>query len=148
MSSQFSSLKEMQAAIEEVLPHQCELTKCEIEGPQVVLYLKNIRAFYEDRNLLTKLASRVRKKITLRSDSSVLLPPEAALEKIKQLVPPDAGIADIKFDTAFNEVVIEALKPGVVIGKGGLVLKSIVLETGWNPRVLRSPTSPSEVVKA
>ncbi len=148
MSSQFSSLKEMQAAIEEVLPPQCELTKCEIEGPQVVLYLKNIRAFYEDRNLITKLASRVRKKITLRSDSSVLLPPEAALEKIRALVPPDAGIADIKFDTAFNEVVIEALKPGVVIGKGGLVLKSIVLETGWNPRILRAPTSPSEVVRA
>ncbi len=138
----------MQTAIEEVLPKQCELTKCEVEGPQVVLYLKNIKAFYEDRNLLTKLASRVRKKITLRSDSSVLLPPEEALNKIKALVPPDAGINEIKFDTAFNEVVIEAHKPGVVIGKGGLVLKSIVLETGWNPRVLRSPTSPSEVVRA
>ncbi len=148
MSSQFNSLKEMQAAIEEVLPPQCELAKCEIEGPQVVLYLKNIRAFYDDRNLITKLASRVRKKITLRSDSSVLLPPEEAAAKVKAIVPPDAGITDVSFDTAFNEVVIEALKPGVVIGKGGLVLKSIVLETGWTPKVLRAPTSPSEVVKA
>ncbi len=148
MSSQFTTLKDMQTAVEEILPPQCELTKCEIEGPQVVLYLKNIRAFYEDRNLITRLASRVRKKITLRSDSSVLLPPEQALEKIKSLIPPDAGVTEVRFDTAFNEVVIEAMKPGVVIGKGGLVLKGIVLETGWNPRVLRSPTSPSEVVRA
>ncbi len=148
MSSQFTSLKDMQAAVEQIIPPQCELTKFEIEGPQAVLYLKNIKAFYEDYNLITKIAARIRKKVTLRCDSSVLMPPEPALAKIKAIVPQEAGITEIKFDTTFNEVVIEALKPGVVIGKGGLVLKSIILETGWNPRVLRAPTSPSEVVRA
>lgn len=143
-----NSLKEIQASVQEVLPAECELTKIEFEGPQVVLYLKNMRAFCNDETLITRIASHVRKKILLRSDPSVLMPPDKALEKIRQLVPPEAGITEIKFDGTFNEVVIEAMKPGVVIGKNGSVLKSIILETAWSPKVLRAPTSPSEVEKA
>ncbi len=141
-------IKELQDKVQEVLPKECDLTKIEIEGPQIVLYLKNMRAFCNDENLITRIASHIRKKVLLRSDSSVLMPPERALEKIKEIVPPDAGIVDIRFDVVFNEVVIEAMKPGVVIGKNGMVLKSIILETAWSPRVLRAPTSPSEVEKA
>jgi predicted metal-dependent RNase len=143
-----NNLKGLQEQIEEVLPKECELSKIELEGPQVVLYLKNIRAFYQDENLITKLAGRVRKKILLRSDAAVLMAPEKALPAIKSFIPEGAGVAEIKFDPVFHEVVIEALKPGLVIGKGGSVLKSIILETGWAPRVLRAPTSPSEVEKA
>ncbi|HII39202.1 TPA: beta-CASP ribonuclease aCPSF1 [Candidatus Micrarchaeota archaeon] len=143
-----NSLKEMREAVQQVIPPQCELTRIEVEGPQVVLYLKNIRAFYEDRNLITRIASRVRKKILLRSDSSALRPPSEALARIKQLIPIEAGVTEIKFDPVFNEVQIEALKPGLVIGKGGIVLKTLILETGWSPKVLRAPTSPSEVERA
>lgn len=140
--------KELRKAVEEVLPPECELTEVEAEGPQVVIYLKNIKAFYEDENLITKLASKVRKKVLLRVDSSVLKEPEAALQKIKELIPEEAGVEAIDFNPSFNEVVIQALKPGLVIGKRGCVLKKIILETGWSPRVLRSPTIPSEVEKA
>ncbi len=47
----------------------------------------------------------------------------------------------------FNEVQIEAMKPGLVIGKGGSTLIKIVMETGWVPRVLRIPTMNSDVIK-
>ncbi|MBI5228767.1 beta-CASP ribonuclease aCPSF1 [Candidatus Micrarchaeota archaeon] len=142
------NVKELQEAIDEVLPKDCELAKIELEGPQVVLYLKNIRAFYNDENLITKIASKIRKKILLRCDSSVLLPPEKALTLIKSFIPEGAGVVDIKFDPVFNEVLIEAMKPGLVIGKEGVVLKTIILQTGWAPKVLRAPTSPSEIEKA
>ncbi|NUN11279.1 beta-CASP ribonuclease aCPSF1 [Candidatus Micrarchaeota archaeon] len=142
------TVKDLEHLVKEVLPPQCELTKVEPEGPQVVLYLKNIKAFYEDDKLITKIAAKVRKKILLRVDASALMPPTKALEEVKSLIPVEAGVADIKFDPVFHEVVIEALKPGLVIGKGGSVLKSIILTTGWSPRVLRSPTSPSEIEKA
>ena len=141
-------LKEIHQQIESVLPRDCELAKVELEGPQLVLYLKNIKAFYEDENLITKIAAKVRKKILLRVDSSELMPPTKSLELIKTLIPEDAKVSEIKFDPIFNEVVIEALKPGLVIGKGGSVLKQIVLNTGWSPRVLRAPSSPSEIEKA
>ncbi|HLD75634.1 MAG TPA: MBL fold metallo-hydrolase, partial [Candidatus Norongarragalinales archaeon] len=141
-------LKEMLEAIQSVLPPECQTTKVELEGPQVVVYVKNIQAFYSDENLITKIASKVRKKVLLRVDASELLPPSKALEKVKALIPLEAGVQEIKFDPVFNEVVIEALKPGLVIGKGGSVLKQMVLNTGWSPRVLRSPTSPSEIERA
>lgn len=141
-------LKELQQKVEEVLPKECELTRIEVEGPQIVLYLKNMAAFCSDENLITRIASHIRKKVLLRSDSSVLMPPEKAMEVLKQIIPKEAGVTDIKFDATFNEVVIEAMKPGVVIGKNGSVLKSIILETAWSPKVLRAPTSPSEVEKA
>src|SRR3989344_5105359 len=121
-------LKELQDKVEEVLPKE--------------------RAFTSDENLITRIASHIRKKVLLRSDSSVLMPPEKAMEVLKQLIPKDAGVTEIKFDATLNEVVIEAMKPGVVIGKNGMVLKSIILETAWSPKVLRAPTSPSEVEKA
>ncbi|MBI4361473.1 beta-CASP ribonuclease aCPSF1 [Candidatus Micrarchaeota archaeon] len=141
-------LKEMQAAVQSVLPPDCELTKLEFEGPQVVIYVKNIKSFYSDEHLITKIASKVRKKVLLRVDSSELMAPSSAEAKIKEIVPVDAGVQELRFDPVFNEVVIEALKPGLVIGKGGLVLKQIVLNTGWSPRVLRAPTSPSETERA
>lgn len=141
-------LKEIHEAVQGILPPNCVLAKVELEGPQIVLYLKNIRAFYEDANLITKIAAKVRKKVLLRADSSELTPPTKSLEMIKSLIPEDAKVSEIKFDPVFNEVVIEALKPGLVIGKGGSVLKQIVLNTGWSPRVLRAPTSPSEIEKA
>ncbi len=141
-------LKEMQAAVQSVLPPACELTKIEFEGPQVVIYVKNITAFYSDENLITKIASKVRKKVLLRVDSSELMPPSQADAAVRDVIPEDAGVQELRFDPVFNEVVIEALKPGLVIGKGGSVLKQIVLNTGWSPRVLRAPTSPSETEKA
>ncbi|MFQ5405542.1 MAG: beta-CASP ribonuclease aCPSF1 [Candidatus Micrarchaeia archaeon] len=148
MYSNNNGLKELHETISSVLPAPCGLTKVEIEGPQVVLYLKSINEFYKDSNLITKIAAKIRKKIVLRSDSSSLMPQEQALAQIKGLIPVDAGVQNIIFDPAFNEVNVEALKPGLVIGKGGVVLKAIMLNTGWSPKVLRSPTSPSEVERA
>ncbi|MFH0973681.1 MAG: beta-CASP ribonuclease aCPSF1 [Candidatus Micrarchaeota archaeon] len=141
-------IKELQKQIEEILPPQCELARIEVEGPQIVLYLKNLKSFYEDENLITKIAGKVRKKVLLRTDETGLHPPTESLAFIKSAIPPEAGVQDIKFDPVFHEVVIEALKPGLVIGKKGVVLKAIIMNTGWSPRVLRSPTSSSEVSKA
>lgn len=142
------SLKEVEEEIRQLIAPQCELTKIEMEGPQLVLYLKSLKPFYEDHTIITKIAAALKKKVTLRTDSSELLNPEESLEKIKKIIPPEAGVSDLKFDPNFNEVIIDALKPGVVIGKQGMVLKEIITQTGWTPKILRTPTSPSEVEKA
>ena len=148
MATNSNGLKELQDAVQSVLPPGAELTKVEVEGPQVVLYLRSVQAFYNDSSLITRIAAKIRKKVVLRSDSASLMPQEKALEKIKAFVPAEAKVTSVVFDTAFNEVDIEALKPGLVIGKGGSVLRQIILETGWSPKVLRSPTSASEVERA
>jgi len=141
-------MKEIEASVLSIIPSGCELAKVEVEGPQVVIYLKNVKAFYEDENLITKIASKLRKKVLVRGDVSILQPQEKALAIIKEIVPPEAGVKDVRFDPNFHEVLIEAAKPGLVIGKGGSVLKMIILQTGWSPKVLRVPTMPSETITA
>ncbi|MFH0817052.1 MAG: beta-CASP ribonuclease aCPSF1, partial [Candidatus Micrarchaeota archaeon] len=83
----------------------------------------------------------------VRSTSESLMPVEDALKAIKGIIPVEAGVEDIGFNMDFSEVIIQALKPGLVIGKGGATLKRVILDTKWAPRILRTPTMPSETIK-
>jgi hypothetical protein len=137
----------MRDKITEMLPKDIEITNVDIEGPEVVIYTKNIGRFLNDENLIKGLASHLKKRFVIRPDSSILMDPEQALVKINEIIPPEAGVERINFDVNFNEVVIEAKKLGLVIGHGGETLKRISMETGWLPRLLRTPTSNSEMMR-
>ncbi|MFN3909706.1 MAG: beta-CASP ribonuclease aCPSF1 [Candidatus Anstonellaceae archaeon] len=140
-------LKEIEKKLTELIPKDCEVTKIEPEGLDIVIYLKKIAAFYENQLLVKKIASAIRKRIIVRSDPSVLMKEEEAIEEIKRIVPPEAQLEDIKFSQEFSQVIIEALKPGVVIGKGGENIKKIIKQTGWSPKIERKPTMPSSTLK-
>ena len=134
--------------IEAMLPEEAGFVKAEFEGPDIVVYLKNTKLLYENESIIRSIASTIKKKLVIRSDSSLLMEPEKAKEIIEGLVPKEAVIGGhgIKFVPEFGEVYIEALKPGLVIGKGGATLKSIAIQTNWTPKVLRTPTMSSEVM--
>lgn len=140
-------LKEIETVVHSVLPEETQITKIEMEGPEVAIYTRNPKAFFENENFVAKVAFELKKRVHIRTDKSLLTEPEEAKKKIMEIVPENAGIQDIQFNPAFSEVVIESMKPGVVIGKGGEISKKITLETGWTPTILRSPTSPSEILK-
>jgi len=65
---------------------------------------------------------------------------------INEIVSSEAEITNVNFDPSLGEVVIEAKKPGMVIGKNGGVLQEIVKQTRWRPRILRSPPIPSKII--
>lgn len=132
--------------IETMLPPEADFIKAEFEGPDIVIYLKNTKALYRDDSVIRNIASSIKKKLIIRSEQGSLMEPEKALEAIKQLIPPEAGVGNIKFVPEFSEVYIEALKPGLVIGKSGSTLKSIAMETNWTPKVLRTPTMSSNTI--
>ncbi|MCX8175233.1 MAG: beta-CASP ribonuclease aCPSF1 [Candidatus Micrarchaeota archaeon] len=140
-------LKEIEKKVEELVPPECRLTKVEAEGLDIVIYLKDIRAFYANDQLIRKIAGAIRKRILVKSDPSSLMPVEEAMAAIKEIVPAEAGVSEIRFNPEFCEVNIEALKPGLVIGKGGATLKAIIEKTRWAPVVLRTPTMPSSTIK-
>jgi hypothetical protein len=142
-----NNLNDIQKKLEPILPSGCTITKTEYEGPDIAIYLDNIEAFYSDPNLIKKIAGALRKRVLVRSDPSHLSPPDVALKKIQEIVPQEAGVTDIKFSPEFCEVIIDSLKPGLVIGKGGSTLKAIILQTGWAPKILRTPTMPSDTIK-
>ncbi|MEE9411137.1 MAG: beta-CASP ribonuclease aCPSF1, partial [Candidatus Heimdallarchaeota archaeon] len=56
-------------------------------------------------------------------------------------------ISKIDFDELVGEVIIEALKPGIIIGKSGEMLRTIISKTLWRPRVMRTPPIESRVIK-
>ena len=132
--------------IGEMLPGEVGFVKAEFEGPDIVVYAKNAKRAYEDDSVIRNIAVSIKKKLIIRSDSSMLMQPEKALEIIKQLVPQEAGITNIKFVPEFCEVYIETMKPGLVIGKGGSTLKAIAMQTNWTPKALRTPTMHSDTI--
>ncbi len=132
--------------IESMLPKEAGYVKAEYEGPDIVVYVKNISALYLDENAIRNVAAAIKKKIIVRSDTSSLMNPEKALEIIKEIIPSEAGVKDIRFVQEFNEVYIESLKPGLVIGKGGINLKNIMIKTGWAPKTSRTPTMSSDTI--
>ena len=145
-NSKQEAAKDLIETLKEVLPKNIGLVKAEYEGPDIAVYVSNIEVVYDDESLVKNLSSMIKRKLIIRSDPSKLLDPEKAKEKILELIPKEAEVGNIKFVPDFGEVYIEALKPGLVIGKGGSTLKSIINETKWVPKVLRVPTMNSDVI--
>jgi len=142
-----NAVKQIKEIIEKNLPSEVEITSIELEGPEVAIYTKNPKSFFENENYVAKLAYELKKRVNVRSDKSLLINQEEAKKIIEGIVPQDAGIKEIYFDEAFSEVVIEAMKPGLVIGKSGSTSKEIILRTGWVPNILRAPTSESKTLR-
>ena len=64
--------------IKSMLPAEAEFVKAEFEGPDIVIYLKNAKAVYQDDAIVRGIASSVKKKLIIRSDESHLMEPEKA----------------------------------------------------------------------
>ena len=139
--------KEIEKIVSEIMPPACGITKIEPEGLNIVIYLENIEEFYKNDQLIKQLAGALRKKVSVRVEPTKLMDEEKAKKTITETIPPEAEISGVMFSPSFSEVFIEALKPGLVIGKGGSVLKEIILKTGWSPVVLRTPTIPSSTLR-
>jgi KH/beta-lactamase-domain protein len=123
-----------------------QITDTGAEGALIIFFTKNRSFLLTCIEMLPDIAKKYKKRIDVRSDSSLLLPPEKAEEKIKSIVPEDAGITSVEFDPGASKVIIEAKKPGLVIGKKSNMVQSIKSETGWTPFVLRTPPLKSDVV--
>ncbi len=122
-------------------------SKIEPEASEIAIYTTDPFSFFDNKTIVGELAEKFKKRINIRTDKNVLMDSAEAYNKIKELIPKEAGIKSIVFDGIFSEVVIEAEKPGVVIGKQGDVSKSIIKETKWIPKILRAPIEPSEIIK-
>ena len=142
-----SNIQEIKDRIIENLPERVKLAKVEFEGPEIVIYTKNPEIIKDNGSLIRDLAKDLRKRIIIRSDKSVLSDPQETIDKIEEIVPSDADITDISFDEVTCEVIIESRKPGLVIGKFGATSREIVKQTGWAPKILRTPPITSETIQ-
>ena len=141
--------KEILEKVKGMIPGEAGNSSVEFEGPDVAIYVDNIAAIYKDEAVIKNISASVKKRLIVRSNPSKLMDQEEATKKIREALPADAGVGPdgIRFVPEFCEVYIEALKPGLVIGKGGSTLMRIINDTNWVPRVLRQPTMNSDVIK-
>jgi hypothetical protein len=130
----------------EYVPKEAEVTRIEFEGPTLAVYTKRPEVLIEQSSIIADIVSLIRKRIVVRSDPSVRVPEKEAENLIAKIVSPEAEITNISFDPSLGEVIIEAKKPGIVIGKNGAILHEIIKQSKWRPRVLRSPPIPSKII--
>jgi KH/beta-lactamase-domain protein len=130
----------------ENIPPEAEVTRIEYEGPALAVYTKKPEVLVEQSFIIAEIVKLIRKRIVVRSDPSIRAKERDTERIIKEIVSEEAEITNINFDPSLGEVIIEAKKPGVVIGKNGGVLQEIIKQTRWRPRILRSPPIPSKII--
>jgi len=127
------------------VPKEAEITRIEFEGPALAVYTKRPEVLVEQSYIVAEIVNLIRKRIVVRSDPSVRLAEKDAERIIIEIVPKEAEITGVNFDPSLGEVIIDAKKPGLVIGRNGTVLQEIVRQTRWRPRILRTPPIPSKI---
>lgn len=123
------------------------ISDASFEGANIVLYTDDKDFFKNGDSQVRDVVDRIKKRIELRADKSILASEEETDKTIRGLVPAEADITQIIFDVQRSVVVIEATRPGLVIGRQGSVLSDIKKSTMWFPVVQRSPVIPSKITE-
>jgi KH/beta-lactamase-domain protein len=137
---------EISQYILEHVPKEAEVTRIEYEGSTLAVYTKRPEILADQSGVVAAIVNVIRKRIVIRSDPSVRLPETEAEKIAKEIISSEAEVTDINFDPSLGEIIIDAKKPGLVIGKNGTVLQEIIKRTKWRPHVLRSPPLRSKIV--
>jgi uncharacterized protein len=124
-----------------------KVKEANFEGANIVLYTDNELFFKEGEPKIKEIVDEIKKRVELRADTKILPDTTTAEKQIKQIVPDEAEIENVIFDKHRSIVVIEAKKPGLVIGKGGSILDEIREKTFWTPQVQRSAAIKSKITE-
>jgi len=124
-----------------------KIKEANFEGANIVLYTENTNFFLEGEGKIKEIVNDIKKRIELRADSKILEDQETTSRIIKELVPKEAEVTDILYEPHRSIVVVEAKRPGMVIGKQGSILDEIRKKTMWTPQVQRSPAIKSQITE-
>jgi hypothetical protein len=125
-----------------------QVNEANFEGANIVLYTQNENFFKDGESKIKEIVNDIKKRIELRADQKILKDKEEVEKSIRKIVPEEAEITNIIFDFHRSIVVIEAKKPGLVIGKQGSILEDIRRETLWTPQVQRSAAIKSKITES
>ncbi|MBS3150068.1 beta-CASP ribonuclease aCPSF1 [Candidatus Woesearchaeota archaeon] len=129
------------------LPKEAGIVETAFEGANIILYTKNKDFFLNDNTSIKNIVNTIKKRIELRPDPSICVDSETSKKIIEELIPKEAGISNIFFDSFRSVVTIEAEKPGVAIGRAGEILKEIRRKTFWVPMISRTPALRSKIIE-
>jgi len=129
------------------IPEDVAVTRINFEGSKLAIYVKKPEVLLIDKSyIISDIVETMKRRIVVRSDPSVRAPKEEVKAVISQVIPEEANVENLVFDDVLGEVIIEAKKTGLAIGKDGTLLQEILRKTKWIPRVLRTPSIPSKII--
>ena len=123
------------------------ITEATFEGANIVVYTNNEKFFKEGEAQIKEIVNQIKKRIELRADGKILMDTEKTEAEIKKIIPVEAEITGVIFDVQRSIVVVEAKRPGMVIGKQGSILNEIRTKTLWTPQVQRSSAIKSKITE-
>ena len=135
-------LKDVQKELPKVI------SSANFEGANIVLYTNDMDFFKDNGVKIRELVGKFKKRIELRADPKLLKDEEETEKIIKDTVPEDAEVTNILFDPQRSIVIIEAKRPGLVIGKEGIILKDVKNQSFWIPQIQRSPAIQSKITES
>jgi uncharacterized protein len=116
------------------------------EGANIVLYTEDKDFFLNNNGVIKKVVNEIKKRVELRPDPSITLDKKKAEKIIKKAIPEEAGLTNIIFDEKRSRVIIETEKPGLAIGKQGLILREIREKTFWVPFIRRTSAIKCQLI--
>ncbi|RMF06768.1 beta-CASP ribonuclease aCPSF1 [Candidatus Woesearchaeota archaeon] len=117
------------------------------EGANIVLYTKDKDFFLDNEGKIREVVNAIKKRVELRPDPSITMEMEEAEKIIRSLIPEEAEVSNVIFDSQRSRVIIETSKPGVAIGKQGSTLREIRSKTFWVPLIRRTPAIRSKIIE-
>lgn len=125
-----------------------KISEAGFEGANIVLYTKDEDFFLDNKGIIKEVVDEFKKRVELRPDPAICMEAEKAEKVIKKIIPKEAGIDQIIFDHQRSQVIIEAEKPGLAIGKQGALLREIRSKVLWVPLIRRKPAIRSKIIES
>lgn len=139
-------MSEIIKEVMKILPED-KISAAGFEGANIVVYTEDKDFFFDNKGLIKKVVDSIKKRVELRPDPAITLDMEKSEKIIKDLIPEEAKLSQIIFDPQRSQVIIEAEKPGLVIGKQGAILKEIRTQTLWVPLIKRTPALKCQLIE-
>jgi len=137
----------IRSTILSMIPPEAGVSRLEFEGPEIAIYVRNPQFLESNSGVLLQIAKAVKKRLVVRTDPSIRKDKKVAEQIIRSILHPEVGVDDIMFDDVLGEVVIKVRD----VKKASNYANRILVETGWRPKIIRSPPMRSrtyeEVIK-
>lgn len=118
------------------------------EGSNIIIYTKNEDFLKNSTNEIKKIVNKLKKRIMVRADPSILEDVEKTENIIREIIPKESEITEIYFEKEFSKVIIHVKKPGIIIGNNGEIIRKILEKTNWTPSIKRSGDIQSDLIVA